>query len=640
MRPAPFVFDKETSMQRYGLFALALSLTLHAQMVPVLTRAYDNNRTGANLQETKLTQQSVRSGGMRRVTTIPVFGDARGIEAQPLILPGVQTTKGTRDVMVLPSMANVVRGVDATTGEDIWQANLGRPINGSAAIDMHTINDKWGVLSTGVIDADTQRVYMVSWVSPDGTAKKGEHFINVLTVADGKPVVPPIALGNARSGTQVFKTMLRKQRSSLLMTKVNGRKTIFFASGTVLETEKGAAGWIFAIDVATNKLAASMALSQGHGAGVWMAGQGLAADKDGFLYGVSGNGSFNGTSDFGETVFKVQYTPASGNTAAQLKVVSRWSPYSDAARMGLKPTLASPRMAMRNKLSGVSAPSEQIRMPVNGMKARALEDARVVTNNDENTGKPVELVYPKLAAQNPAFADEDLGSAGGTLIEPYMLYLAAGKDGIGYVVKAGSMGDTKLADFANMKANCAKLASPPVWLTASPGPVDPCPQDMTTLNFMPWGKTRHMHSTPVQYWSADGLKLFVWGENSQLHEWAMSPQGKLTYVAQSNEIASANSVNSPGGMPGGFCTLSSNDNKPGTALLWCTIPYGDANTTVTNGRLLCYDPDHAVNGVIPVLWDSQQWGIDFTFNKFLPPIVDGGQVYVANYSGGVDVYAP
>ena len=26
-------------------------------------------------------------------------------------------------------------------------------------------------------------------------------------------------------------------------------------------------------------------------------------------------------------------------------------------------------------------------------------------------------------------------------------------------------------------------------------PVDPCPQDQTTLDFMPWGKTRHVHAT-------------------------------------------------------------------------------------------------------------------------------------------------
>jgi hypothetical protein len=26
------------------------------------------------------------------------------------------------------------------------------------------------------------------------------------------------------------------------------------------------------------------------------------------------------------------------------------------------------------------------------------------------------------------------------------------------------------------------------------------------------------------------------------------------------------------------------------------------------------------------------------FNKFDPPVVDGGQIYVPNYNGGVDLY--
>ncbi len=628
----------------FGVSLLLLCSACPAQMVPVLTRAYDNDRSGANLQETILTQASVKAKGVRRVTIIPVFGDARGLEAQPLILPKVQTAKGLRDVMVLPSMANKVRGVDATTGEDLWQADLGTPVKGTPAIDSKMVNDKWGVLSTGVIDPDTHRVYLVAWVSPDGSADRAAHFMNVLDVKDGTAVIPPVPLAGAIAGAQHYDSMLRKQRSSLLLTKLNGRKTIFFASGTVRETQTGAAGWVFAFDVASNTVAASLALSQGHGAGVWMAGQGLAADKTGRLYGVSGNGSFNGTTDFGESVFKIRYRPATTTAAASLRITSWWAPYSDAARLGQDPTRSSPDLPADDKLAGVSAPSEQMRMPVNGMRPPALEGARELMNTDENTGKPVKLVYPKVTAQERGFADEDLGSAGGTLIEKYKIYLAAGKDGIGYGVKTPIMGNTQPADFANMKANCAKLAAPPVWLTASPGPVDPCPQDATTLDFLPWGKTRHMHSTPVQYWSAGGLKIFVWGENSQLHEWAMSPTGKLTYAAQGNEFASPQITNSPGGMPGGFCTLSANGNKAGTALLWCTVPYGDANagdpgTHVTNGRLLCYDPDHIVNGTIPVLWDSERWGIQFLFNKFLPPIVDGGQVYVPNYNGGVDVYA-
>jgi hypothetical protein len=96
-------------------------------------------------------------------------------------------------------------------------------------------------------------------------------------------------------------------------------------------------------------------------------------------------------------------------------------------------------------------------------------------------------------------------------------------------------------------------------------------------------------------------------------------------------------------MPGGFCSGSSNGSAAGTALLFCTVPYGDANTTVTSGRLLVYDPDNWVTNpdgskTIPELWDSQQWAIQFVFNKFNPPIVDGGQIYVPNYNGGVDVY--
>ena len=90
-------------------------------MVPWLTRSHDNSRSGWNSHETKLTQAAVQNKGIVRATIIPLVGDARGMEAQPLILPKVKTVKGTRDVMVLPSMANVIRGVDAHDGS----GNLG-----------------------------------------------------------------------------------------------------------------------------------------------------------------------------------------------------------------------------------------------------------------------------------------------------------------------------------------------------------------------------------------------------------------------------------------------------------------------------------------------------------------------------------
>jgi hypothetical protein len=602
-------------------------------MEPWLTRSADNSRSGWNPRERQLTQASVATKGIVRATIIPVIGDARGIEAQPLILPNVKTASGTRDVLVLPSMADVVRGVDAHDGSGIWQVTLGVPVTGSQRIDFHQINQYWGCLSTGVIDPDTQRLYQVCWVSPDksGDPKTARYFMFVLNMADGSEVVPAVLI-EGKSGNQDFNAGMRKQRSSLLETNVNGVKTVLGCSGTTFETAAGASGFCFAFDVASNKVSAMLALSAGEGAGVWMAGQGPAANPEGFLYVITGNGDFDGVSQFGESFVKLQYTPASGNSSATLKVVDHWTPWTDLARVGQKPPSTM-------QPSGVSAPSEALMQSAGGGINDALKNARLEASINER-GKPTLLVFPQIA--QGAWADEDFGSAGPACIFPIGVCIASGKDGLAYPIKTAHLGGTTSADLANPKANCAKLASPPVWLTMSPGPVDPCPTDPRTLNFFPWGHTAHLHMTPVQFFDPllNSWVIFAWGENSQLHKWKVSSSGAPTYVAESNEYASDNvRERPPGGMPGGFCSGSSNGADPDSALLFCTIPYGDANAQVVGGRFLVYDPVHlAADGSLKVLWDSQRWNVQFLFNKFDPPVVDGGHIYVPNYNGGVDLY--
>ena len=554
------------------------------------------------------------------------------MEAQPLILPSVQTPLGIRDVLVLPSMADIVRGVDAHDGSAIWQVTLGTPVNGSGNIDFHLINQYWGCLSTGVIDPDTQRLYQVCWVSPDksGNPQTARYFMFVLNVADGSQAVPPLLI-EGMSGTQDFNSAMRKQRSSLVETSVNGVKTVFGCSGTVYETTTGASGFCFAYDIATSKLSAMLSLTSGQGAGIWMAGQGAAADSDGDLYVVTGNGGFDGVSQWGESFLKLKYTPPSAGTAASLQVAGHWTPWTDQGRTGQGAASAA-------RIAGMSAPSEAIK-PVGGAMNMSLKNARM-TSTVNDRGVPTLLVYPQMATG--VWADEDWGSAGPACIFALGVCIAAGKDGIAYPIKTANPGDTTIADLANPKRNCAKLAAPPVWLTMSPGPVDPCPTDPRTLNFFPWGDTAHLHMTPVQFYdpALKSWTIFAWGENAQLHKWAVSSAGSLTYIAQSHEYASADvRGNPPGGMPGGFCSGSSNGADPDSALLVCTIPYGDANANVVNGRLLIYDPVHlAADGSLKVLWDSQRWGVQFLFNKFDPPVIDGGQIYVPNYNGGVDLY--
>jgi hypothetical protein len=125
-----------------------------------------------------------------------------------------------------------------------------------------------------------------------------------------------------------------------------------------------------------------------------------------------------------------------------------------------------------------------------------LKNAKLVPQISDR-GTPVLLVFPQIASG--AWSDEDWGSAGPACIFSIGVCVATGKDGIAYPIKTASFGGTTLADLANPKTNCAKLAALPVWLTMSPGPVDPCPTDPTTLNFFPWGDTAHLHMTPVQF---------------------------------------------------------------------------------------------------------------------------------------------
>lgn len=624
------------ALAKTAVSATLIFLTLNASaqtMAPWLTRSADNARSGWNQHETIFTQASVAAKGLRRLTIIPVIGDERGMEAQPLILPNVNTAQGVRDVMILPSMANVVRGVDAHDGSGIWQVALGTPINGSGKIDLHAINDKWGCLSTGVIDEDNKRLYQVCWVSPDnsGNPETARYFMFVLNVADGSQVVSPVLI-QGKSGTQDFNSAMRKQRSSLVETNIQGVRTVFGCSGTVYENVAGASGYCFAFDVSSNTVTAMLALTAGEGAGVWMAGQGPAADNGGYLYLVTGNGDFDGKSQWGESFLKMKYTPPTGQSGGKLEVVDHWTPWTDLARAGQGKLEAQ-------KLAGMSAPSEAIKRPVGGGMNMAVKNARLEAHIDSR-GKPVVLVYPRMATG--AWADEDWGSAGPACIFSIGICVAAGKDGIGYPIKTSRLGGTTVADLANPKSNCAKLAAPPAWITMSPGPKDPCPTDPQALNFFPGGVTAHLHMTPVQFYDPvlNSWTLFLWGENSQLHKWAISSSGALTYIAQSHEYASADvRGNPPGGMPGGFCSGSSNGADPNSALVVCAIPYGDGNAHVVNGRLLVYDAVHlAPDGSLKVLWDSQQWGIPFLFNKFDPPVIDGGEIYVPNYNGGVDVY--
>jgi hypothetical protein len=91
-------------------------------------------------------------------------------------------------------------------------------------------------------------------------------------------------------------------------------------------------------------------------------------------------------------------------------------------------------------------------------------------------------------------------------------------------------------------------------------------------------------------------------------------------------------------MPGGMMTLSCSGPNTNTAVLWVTIPTGNANNSITDGRLVAYGANWDNNGVLVKIWDSFDWNITFKFCKFNPPCCINGKVYVATYDARIMVF--
>jgi hypothetical protein len=589
----------------------------------VITRSFDFARTGANTAETVLTPAAVQTRGVKNLLTLLTPDDPR-LEAQPLYLSGINIGGKVRNVIYQATMGNTVYAWDADTGELLWKTTLGTPINGSQVIDAHNINVKWGILSTPVIDRPAGLLYACTWISPDnsGNWQTGQHFVAVLDIVTGALKQPLLSLEGVTfdpgppGSQQVFRSIERKQRAALAI--VNGAVVICF--GTIFETGKLARGWVIAVDTAKWAIAATWcSTARGSGGGIWMSGAGPAIQSDGSIWVVTGNGDFDGQVDFGESVVRLRYTPASANANSSLKVKGWWTPWTDDGRTGGNPEGEDGTAWKMADMLDLPKASNFRMVPHLARMGVMVED------------------------MGGAWGDQDLGASGIVLVEQLGIGLVSGKDGILYTINLNNPGETAPTDLAPTAApaNYAKLAAAPILYTYFSPSVNPATPNPATLNQLPGNVTHHLHGTPV-YWlsAAHGQMHFCGGENGNLRAWTLGPTKSSTYLGCSAAVASADSPIPSGGMPGWSISLSANGNNDG--IVWAMIPYGDANMELTNGRLLAYDAANLArfadrSGEVVPLWDSQDWGWSFLHPKFNRPIAVGGKVIVPTYDGRVFV---
>ena len=157
-------------MRILALACLATCATAFA--TDVLTHHNDSARTGAILDETTLSPSTLRQQGFGRLFSLVVDGQ---IYAQPLVVTNLEIPgKGTRNVVFVATMRNMVYAFDAEGGESLpfWNTFLGSPMlydripkDAGAQLGQYNIRPYIGITSTPVIDREKKLMYVVAKIA-------------------------------------------------------------------------------------------------------------------------------------------------------------------------------------------------------------------------------------------------------------------------------------------------------------------------------------------------------------------------------------------------------------------------------------------------------------------------------------------
>ena len=297
----------------FSLALLCLAGTEVRAQVDVLTQHNDNARTGVNLHETVLKPATVNKRQFGLLFKHKVDDQ---LYTQPLIVTGVTVGGGTHDIVYVTTVNNSVYAFDANDPaalDPVWHVNFGMPA------DMHStdfgcldINGQMGIIGTPVIDKIKGILYVVALTragelnSPRSVFTQRIHALDLATGADlpGSPVEIKAA---------DFDPLMQNQRPALLL--ANDTLYIGYASHCDRQPYHG---FLMAYDTRTLAQIAVLNTSpSGSAASIWQSGQGPAADEEGNIYVVTGNGSWDGKQSFSESFLKL---------TAQLRLLDWFTP--------------------------------------------------------------------------------------------------------------------------------------------------------------------------------------------------------------------------------------------------------------------------------------------------------------------------
>ena len=280
--------------------------TTNPQSVSVLTQHNDNTRAGWNDNETALTTSNVNVQQFGKVFTLTVDDQ---VYAQPLVVGDLAIGSERRNVVYVATVNNTVYAFDGDDGTQYWKRNFTAPgmrpprntdMTGACGGNYTNFSGNMGIVGTPVIDTVTGTIYFVARSTTGGAAFVQDlHAVNIVSGSEvaGSPVrITANYAGNGDgSVNNVITFDAQKQNQRQGLTLVNGMVYVTFSSHCDWGPYHG---WILGYNAATlQRQVVYNVTPNGYAGGMWESGMGMAADAQGSLYIVTGNGTVGDSSD-------------------------------------------------------------------------------------------------------------------------------------------------------------------------------------------------------------------------------------------------------------------------------------------------------------------------------------------------------
>jgi hypothetical protein len=281
----------------------------------VFTYHNDISRTGQNTKEYALTPSLVNTATFQKLFSCTV--DA-AVYAQPLWVGNLPIGGVTHNVVYVATQHDTVYALDADNPgcQNVWGGPkslippTGETWVTSSDVSCGDLEPDIGIVGTPVIDPLSNTIYIVTKTKATGGSLAYHQRLHALDLATGaEKFSGPTDIqasvsgtGNGSSGgTLNFDPKSNNQRPALLLE--SGHVIISWASHCDIDPYHG---WAISYSASTLlKESVFNASPNGLKAGIWMSGNGPAADGNGNIYSASGNGTWNGTDAYGDSIVKL-----------------------------------------------------------------------------------------------------------------------------------------------------------------------------------------------------------------------------------------------------------------------------------------------------------------------------------------------